>query len=50
MTTEARRLQRGERWLAWIRLAAVPFAVVQTIIAQPFPAGQREAWAWASGR
>lgn len=47
MTTEAGRLQRGERWLAWIRLAAVPFAVVQTIIARPFPPG-RETWAWAT--
>ena len=45
--SEQRRLQRGERWLAWVRLGAVPFAIYQTIIASPYPPG-REAWAWAT--
>jgi signal transduction histidine kinase len=45
--SERGRLQRGERWLAWIRLGAVPFAIFQTIVASPYPS-DREVWAWAT--
>ena len=45
--SERRRLQRGERWLAWVRLGAVPFAFFQTVVASPYPPGH-EAWAWAT--
>ncbi len=47
MLSEHRRLQRGERWLAWVRLGAIPFAFFQSAIARPYPPG-REAWAWAT--
>ena len=29
MTAELERLRATERWIAWVRLAAVPFAVVE---------------------
>ena len=45
--TELERLRRGEFWLAWIRLVAVPFAALQASVADPYPPG-REPWAWAS--
>jgi signal transduction histidine kinase len=38
---------RAERWLAWVRVGAVPFAVFQSAITGPYPAGH-EAWAWAT--
>jgi signal transduction histidine kinase len=38
---------RAERWLAWIRLGAVPFAALQSALAGPYPAGH-QAWAWAT--
>jgi signal transduction histidine kinase len=42
---ELRRLRDVERWIAWVRLAAVPFAIFQVAIAQDYPAG-RELSAW----
>jgi signal transduction histidine kinase len=36
---------RAERWLAWIRVGAVPFAAFQVAITPGYPPG-REAWAW----
>jgi signal transduction histidine kinase len=36
---------RAERWLAWIRIGAVPFAAFQVAITTGYPPG-REAWAW----
>jgi signal transduction histidine kinase len=45
--SELQRLRRGERWLAWIRLGAVPFAVFQSAVGRPYPSGH-EAWAWAT--
>jgi signal transduction histidine kinase len=42
---ELRRLRDVERWIAWIRLGAVPFAIFQVAIAQHYPSG-RELWAW----
>jgi signal transduction histidine kinase len=45
--TELQRLREVERWLAWIRLAAVPFAVFQVAIAGDYPAGY-ELWAWVT--
>lgn len=47
MLSEVQRLRRGERWLAWLRLGAVPFAVFQAVISRPYPPGH-EAWAWAT--
>jgi signal transduction histidine kinase len=47
MTSELQRLRRGERWLAWVRLGAVPFAVFQSAVGGPYPAGH-EAWAWTT--
>jgi signal transduction histidine kinase len=47
MLSEVQRLRRGERWLAWLRLGAVPFAVFQAVVSRPYPPG-REAWAWAT--
>jgi signal transduction histidine kinase len=42
---ERRRLHDTERWVAWVRLAAVPFAIFQVAITQHYPGG-REPWAW----
>jgi signal transduction histidine kinase len=44
--THEQRL-RAERWLAWVRIGAVPFAIFQTLITGYFPPGH-EAWAWAT--
>ena len=30
--TELRRLRETERWLAWVRVAGVPFAVFQVAV------------------
>jgi signal transduction histidine kinase len=38
---------RSERWLAWVRLGAVPFAVFQAAITTGYPPGH-EAWVWAT--
>jgi len=43
--TELRRLRETERWLAWIRLAAVPFAAFQVAIGSNYPHGYQR-WAW----
>jgi signal transduction histidine kinase len=45
--SEVQRLRQGERWLAWVRLGAIPFAVFQSAVGRPYPPG-REAWAWAT--
>ncbi|MGB2874195.1 MAG: ATP-binding protein [Gaiellaceae bacterium] len=45
--TELRRLREIERWLAWIRLAGVPFAVFQVGIGNHYPPNY-EAWAWVT--
>jgi signal transduction histidine kinase len=37
----------AERWLAWVRLGAVPFAVLEAIVAAPYPPG-RAAWLWTT--
>jgi hypothetical protein len=37
----------AERWIAWIRVAAVPFAILQAALVGPYPPG-REAWTWAT--
>ncbi len=38
---------RAERWLAWIRVGAVPFAAFQTAITPGYPPGHA-AWAWVT--
>ena len=47
MLSKVQRLRRGERWLAWIRLSAIPFAALQSAVGRPYPPGH-EAWAWAT--
>jgi signal transduction histidine kinase len=48
MTTGARTLREVERWIAWVRLAAVPFAILEVgIVTRKYPPGY-EAWAWAA--
>ena len=44
--TYEQRLQ-AERWLAWVRVAAVPFAAFQAGITTDYPPG-RAAWVWAT--
>jgi signal transduction histidine kinase len=39
------QLRATERWLAWVRVGAVPFAIFQVAIAANYPAGY-ESWAW----
>jgi signal transduction histidine kinase len=35
--TELQRLRETERWIAWVRLAAVPFAIVNVAFARHYP-------------
>jgi hypothetical protein len=42
---ELRRLRDVERWVAWVRLGAVPFAIFQVAIAEGYP-HHYELWAW----
>ena len=45
---ELTRLRETERWIAWVRLAAVPFAIVEGgVLSSDYPAGY-ENWAWAA--
>ena len=37
----------AERWLAWVRLGAVPFVILEAAAAAPYPSG-RIGWVWAS--
>ena len=37
----------AERWLAWVRLGAVPFVILEAAAAAPYPPG-RGAWVWAT--
>jgi signal transduction histidine kinase len=47
MTAELKRLRETERWIAWARLAAVPFAIVEVgLLSTDYPPGY-EKWAWA---
>jgi len=45
LSAELERLRDAERWIAWVRLGAVPFAIFQVAIATDYP-GNRELWAW----
>jgi hypothetical protein len=46
--SDLRRLRETERWIAWVRLAAVPFAILEVGVVSPgYPHGY-EAWAWAA--
>jgi signal transduction histidine kinase len=46
MTAELERRQQIERWIAWVRLFAVPFAVFEVgVISSGYPPGY-ERWAW----
>ena len=48
MTQELDRLRETERWIAWVRLAAVPFAIVEVaVLSTDYPSGY-ELWAWAT--
>ncbi len=48
MTPELHRLNETERWIAWVRLAAVPFAIVEVgLLSTDYPPGY-ENWAWAT--
>ena len=47
MISSLERQREIERWIAWIRLGAVPFAVLQVSIASAYPGGYRVA-AWAT--
>jgi hypothetical protein len=40
MTPEVERLRETERWIAWARLAAVPFAIVEVgVLSTDYPSG-----------
>jgi signal transduction histidine kinase len=46
VTADLERRRQIERWIAWVRLFAVPFAVVEVgVISESYPAGY-ETWAW----
>jgi signal transduction histidine kinase len=48
VNAELKRLRETERWIAWVRLAAVPFAIVEvSFLTTDYPAGY-EKWAWAT--
>ncbi|CAN5166483.1 hypothetical protein BH18ACT12_BH18ACT12_17590 [soil metagenome] len=44
MTSAEQRQREIERWIAWIRLGAVPFAIIQVALSSGYPAGYRTAW------
>ena len=45
MTGELAHLRQVERWIAWVRLLAVPFAIVEVVFSSGFPPGyERLAW------
>jgi signal transduction histidine kinase len=45
MNVNLKRLRDTERWIGWIRLAAVPFAILQVALAGGYPEGyERAAW------
>ena len=46
MTPHVERLLETERWIAWVRLAAVPFAIVEVgLLSTDYPSGyERLAW------
>ena len=44
---EAERLRATDGWIAWVRLAAVPFAVLQVLLTPAYPDGY-ELWAWVA--
>jgi signal transduction histidine kinase len=37
----------AERWLAWVRLGAIPFAIFQSLVAGPYSTGEG-VWIWAT--
>jgi signal transduction histidine kinase len=46
VSTELTRLRQTERWIAWVRILAVPFAVVEVgFLSTDYPPGY-ERWAW----
>jgi signal transduction histidine kinase len=45
VNAELRRLREVERWVGWLRLAAVPFAIFQVSLSGDYP-GHRELLAW----
>jgi signal transduction histidine kinase len=48
MTVDVDRLRETERWIAWVRLAAVPFAIAEVgLLSTDYPLGY-EGWAWAT--
>jgi hypothetical protein len=48
MNLDVERLQAIERWIAWVRLAAVPFSIVEVgLLSTDYPSGY-ELWAWAT--
>jgi signal transduction histidine kinase len=45
MSADLKRLRDTERWISWIRLGAMPFAIFQVAIAGGYPEGyERAAW------
>jgi hypothetical protein len=47
MNGELKRLRDVERWIGWIRLGGVPFAIFQVAIGSSYPSGYR-LWAWVT--
>jgi len=46
MNRELERKRQIERWIAWIRLLAIPFAFVEVgVLSHGYPPGH-ERWAW----
>jgi len=45
MSGELERRRDLERWIAWVRVGAVPFAFSQVVLTQNYPSGY-ERWAW----
>ena len=44
------RLRQTERWIAWVRVGAVPFAVFQVSLGNAYPPGyERAAWSVTGG-
>ena len=47
MSGRLKRIRGADRWIAWVRLGAIPFAIFQVAISGGYPPGYKT-WAWVT--
>ncbi len=47
MSGRLKRVRGADRWIAWVRLGAIPFAIFQVAISGGYPPGYKT-WAWVT--